>query len=123
MAEENSKILEASFQNDHSEGHKDDNKHDHVDKDGYKKRCYCQKCVKRYKEWCEKKKDEGCTTCKRRCYTVCEIKCEKTDIIRTYFGFHEKFEGKWERYDSQPVPKHCNKCKREEKECECSKKH
>lgn len=95
-------------------------KHDTVNEKGeYEKRCYCQKCVGRYKEWCRKNKEEGCTTCKRRCYTVCEIKCKKTDIIHTNWGFHEKFEGKWENYRAEDAPKHCDKCRKDRKDCNC----
>lgn len=98
----------------------DSEKHDSVKDNGeYEKRCYCEKCVGKYKEWCKKQKEEGCSTCKRRCYTVCEIKCKKTDVIHTHWGYHEKFEGKWEHYRAEPAPKNCEKCKKEHKDCKC----
>lgn len=81
--------------------------HDSVDESGYKKRCYCQRCEGKYKEWCRKQKEHGTTHCKRRCYTVCEVVCEKPVTTIKHWGFHEKFEGKWEKYAAQPVPKDC----------------
>lgn len=95
--------------------------HDKVTEDGYEKRCYCEKCVGKYKEWCRKNKEEGNTTCKRKCYTVCEIKCKKAVVTHTNWGYHEKFEGKWEPYRAEPAPKKCDRCQHEKKDCSCKK--
>lgn len=98
--------------------------HDSYDEHGYKKRCYCEKCEGTYKEWCKKNKEEGCTHCKRRCYTVCEVICEKPITTTVHWGYHEKYEGKWEPYHkAKPAPKHCPTCKKSAKDCKCGGSH
>lgn len=97
-------------------------KHDSHDENGYKKRCYCEKCKRTYDEWCKSHKDEGKTQCVRKCYTICEIACEKpiTKIVK--WGYKQEFEGEWEPYHhAKPAPKHCNKCRKESKDCSCRK--
>ncbi len=101
--------------------HKSD-QHDSFDEKGYKKRCYCEKCKRTYNEWCQKNKEEGQTKCKRKCYTVCKIVCERPVTTVTHWGYEKEYEGKWEHYKSQPVPKPCKKCKEEKKECRCNSK-
>lgn len=95
--------------------------HDEETQDGYKKRCYCQKCVGKYKEWCEKKKGEPHIVCKRKCYTVCQIKCHKEQTTYTDWGYHEKFEGKWEHKDAEHAPHPCESCKKPKNDCSCKK--
>lgn len=97
--------------------------HDSYDDNGYQKRCYCEKCKRTYDEWCKKNKEDGCTTCKRRCYTICEIKCEKPVTTVFEWGYKKEYEGKWEHYRSEPVPKPCVSCKKPTKECLCKKSH
>jgi hypothetical protein len=91
-------------------------KHDSCDESGYKKRCYCEKCKRKYDEWCHKNKEHGHTVCKRKCYTICEIVCEKPVTTITHWGFKKEYEGKWEHYHhKEEPPKHCKKeCKKSE---------
>lgn len=98
-------------------------KHDSYDDKGYQKRCYCEKCVRTYEDWCKKHKEDGSTHCKRKCYTVCEVKCEKPVTTIHTWGYKKDYEGKWEHYRSESVPKRCGKCKSERKECRCGDKH
>lgn len=102
----------------HHEEHDHDH-HDEITEDGYKKRCYCQKCTKKYDEWCREHKDEGHTSCKRRCYTVCEVICEKPVTTVTHWGYKKEFEGKWEKYHDKKVPAKCSECKRSR--CRCNR--
>ena len=97
--------------------------HDSYDENGYKKRCFCQKCTEQYVLWCKKNKKDGVTHCKRRCRTVCDIKCVKP--VTTVYKWEEqqRFEGKWESYKELPVPKDCPSCKQAPKNCKCGKKH
>lgn len=77
-------------------------KHDECDEHEYKKRCYCEKCVKKYDEWCRRHKKDGKPKCYRKCYTVCEIKCKKPCRKVKKYGYKKLYEGKWQHYD----PKH-----------------
>jgi len=101
-----------------------DNKmHDSYDENGYKKRCYCEKCKRIYDEWCRNNKETGQKVCERKCYTICEIKCERPKVIVKHWGYKQEFEGKWEPFvDPLPVPKHCGRCKKENADCKCDKK-
>lgn len=71
-------------------------KHDKHDEHGYKKRCFCEKCVKTFGEWCDVKKHEGKPLCRKKVYTICEIECERTDSKTYYYGHKKEYEGKWE---------------------------
>lgn len=96
-------------------------KHDEITQDGYKKRCYCEKCVATYLEWCKQHKEKPTTTCKRKCYTVCEIECHKEQLHVKDWAFGKRYEGKWEPYQKKThEPKHC-KCGKPKKECQCKK--
>lgn len=97
------------------------NKHDSYDENGYKKRCYCEKCKKSYDDWCEKNEEDGVTHCKRKCYTICEIVCEKPVTTVTHWGYKKEYEGKWESYRAEEAPKKCHKCKHEMTKCSCEK--
>ena len=114
---------------DHSKSKSDQSKddkhggHSYEDKDGFKKRCFCQKCEKKWKEWCEKHKKEGETHCKRKCYTVCEYKCKKPVTTVFNWGYHKKFVGEWEKHKAEDVPKRCKHCKKHENNCDCKKDH
>lgn len=95
----------------------DSGKHDEYDeKSGqYKKRCYCQKCVKTYNEWCKRQKEHGNTRCRRKCFTVCTIECEKDHTVTTRWGYDQKFEGKWEDYKhARPAPRDCKDKKKDD---------
>lgn len=71
-------------------------RHDESNENGYKKRCYCEKCVKSFDEWCDVKKHEGKPLCRKKSYTICEIVCERTDSKTYFYGHKKEFEGKWE---------------------------
>lgn len=76
--------------------------HDIVREDGYKKRCYCEKCVKQFDHWCDVKKHEGKALCKKKSVTICEIVCERTDQKTYFYGHKKEFEGKWESTRAHP---------------------
>lgn len=82
-------------------------RHDEHDEQGYKKRCYCEKCVKTFDEWCDVKKQEGKPLCRKKSYTICEIVCERTDSKTYFYGHKKEFEGKWE--DTKAYKPDCNK--------------
>lgn len=105
-----------------SSKHDDHDGHDSYDENGYKKRCYCEKCKRKYDEWCRRQKESGHKTCKRKCFTICEVKCEQPKYILDKWGYKKEYEGKWEPFhDKEPKPKHCDRCKKEKKDCSCRK--
>jgi len=83
-------------------------KHDKIKDGEYEKRCYCEKCTKKYDEWCDQQQKEGCTVVKRKCYTICKYVAEKQTIVTDKWGYKEKFEGKWEKVDK--IEKPCKDC-------------
>lgn len=95
--------------------------HDEYDDKGYKRRCFCQKCTGQFKHWCAEHRDQKDCECQKRSYTVVEYKCHETQLVHKKFGYHEKFESKWEHVDCENVkqPKHC-KCGKPEESCSCS---
>jgi hypothetical protein len=94
--------------------------HDSHDDNSYKKRCYCEKCKKKYSEWCHEHKSKGETFCKRRCYTVCEIKCKKNVTLHKKWGYKKLYEGKWECHHEKKCPKGCKCDKHDKHDHSCS---
>lgn len=72
--------------------------HDSYDDSRYQKRCYCEKCKKKYDDWKKEHEEKGETVCKRKCFTVCEIVCTKKIEKELNWGYKKKYEGKWEEY-------------------------
>ena len=99
-----------------------ESKHDYVENGKYNKICACVKCVKKYDEWCKKNKEEGCTVCKRKRIVLEEIVCEKPITTIHKWGFKREYEGKWEDHHPEERPRHCKKCKKENKHCACNNK-
>lgn len=82
--------------------------HDTCENGKYEKRCYCEKCVKKYDEWCKvhpTHKDKKCV--ERKCVTICEYRWQRPCAFAEEGGFKKKFETKWEKYDG-PVPDNCH---------------
>ncbi len=98
--------------------------HDSCDENSYKKKCYCQKCVRQYDEWLKRNKERGHTTCKRKCFTVCEYVCTKTSVRRKDWGFAREFETRWSPYKGHvPHARDCDKGeKRDHHKKPCDKK-
>ena len=70
--------------------------HDSYTDSKYQKRCYCEKCKKKYDDWKKEHEEKGKTVCKKRCFTVCEIECTKKVEREINWGYKKKYEGKWE---------------------------
>jgi hypothetical protein len=96
--------------------------HDEVTKDGYKKRCYCEKCKRKYDEFCKKSKHEGKVKCQRKCHTICEIKCEQPVEITKHWGYKKEYETKWDHFRPERAPRKCDKCKKDKEHCGCGGK-
>lgn len=86
----------------------DSKKHDKCDEHGYKKRCECQRCVRKYDEWCKSHKSEGRTHCVRKSYTTVVVKCEKPVTTHFTWSYKKDYEGKWEPTKSHKLPEKCH---------------
>ncbi len=96
-------------------------KHDQITDNGYKQRCYCEKCKAKYDEWCKRQADKGQKICKRRCYTICEVVCKQPKLVVDRWGYKKHYEGKWENYNDFDIkPKHCKRCQKDRKHCTCN---
>lgn len=80
--------------------------HDHSDGSSYTRRCYCEKCTRKYDDWCKEHEKEGRTFCKKKCVTHCEYKCYKPIKIVKEWGYKKEFSGKWEKYAEKCDKKH-----------------
>lgn len=94
--------------------------HDHSEGGNYIKRCYCEKCKRKYDDWCDEHEHEGKTHCKKRCVTHCEYVCSKPIKTVKKWGYKKEFVGKWEKYEEKCHDKkeHHEKKHHEKKECD-----
>lgn len=96
--------------------------HDEISKDGkYHRKCddkNCHQCKAKYDQWC-KEHEKSHIQCQKRSYTVTEYCCEKVTVEKQNYGFKERQDHGWKPTKDIEPPKHCDRCGKKAKKCQC----
>lgn len=77
--------------------------HDVEESGKYIRKCSCDKCEQRYKDWKNKQKHEGKVNCVKKSVTYETVVCEQDIKIKKKWGYEKKHHGKTESF-SETAP-------------------
>lgn len=89
--------------------------HDESTDELYMKKCKCDRCGERRKEWCRRFEGKEKIHCVKKCRTLRVYRCRQENKTTKHYGWKREFKREWHDHkEKEECPKNCKDCKKSE---------